>query len=289
MSTYWCCLYTRDGEETLERTLASIIGQKSPPFHIIVVNDGSTDGTAGILHSASKTFKAFYVINTNSKTRDIRRAPWLLNLALEAAQRLAETEYMMISGDDCEYPPGYASKIIGRMTARPAIAVASGDWGMPATPGVVKTPHGAGRFVRTRFMKSIGGKYPIAYGWESWLPFKALQQGWEISKFEDIRYRHLRPYQPGNVYGWGRGMYSLGYPFYFVLLRFFKNLLFRTKGMMSISASVSMLAGYLASLFNPGRVKGMVIQDLSLKGFVRWTCIFRIASFLAPQTKVDAK
>ena len=279
MSTYWCCLYTRDGAETLKETLLSITGQSIQPSFIVVVDDNSVDETPEILQGVCKTFNAMYIVKTNSKTRDLRRAPWLLNLGLDFAKKLPRTKYMMISGDDCVYPNDYALKLIEQMNSDDKLAVASGDWGLSSTLTSEKMPTGAGRFVRTSYMESIGSFYPVAYGWEAWLLLKALERGWTIRNFEDIRYSHRRPYRPGNVYGWGRGMYSLGYPHYFVLIRFLRNLITSRKtGSMTRKISVAMLSGYASSLLTQN--KYLMLQDAALKKFVNRRCASRTVHFL---------
>ena len=283
MSTYWCCLYTRDGAETLKETLLSITGQSIQPAFIVVIDDNSVDETNETLQEMSRIFKAMHIIKTNSKTRDIRRAPWLLNLGLEYAKTLPQTKYMMISGDDCVYPNDYASELIVQMNLDDKIAVASGDWGLSSTLTSEKMPAGAGRFVRTIFMDSVGSYYPVAYGWEAWLILKALERGWTIRNFENIHFSHKRPYRPGNVYGWGRGMYSLGYPPYFVLIRFLRNLITSRKtGSTTVMTSVAMLSGYVSSLLT--RNKCLMLQDDALKKFVKRRCASRTAHFLIRNT-----
>ena len=54
ISDYWCCIVTRDGAETIETTIDSIISQTASPRYIVVVNDGSTDNTEKILVAKSK-------------------------------------------------------------------------------------------------------------------------------------------------------------------------------------------------------------------------------------------
>jgi len=278
--SYWCCLFTRDGAETLAITLSSIVHQSIPPSFIIVIDDGSTDRTPQILREIRYTFPILFIIKTDSKTRDLRRAPRLLNLGLAESERKPETSFMMISGDDADFPADYSEKIMSRMITEGGVAVASGDWGMTTTMGLERQPHGGGRFVRSDFMKKIGNEYPVGYGWETWLIFKAMESGYKTRNYPDIKYRHLRPFRPTNVYGWGRAMYSLGYPFYFVFLRFIRNLLVRKGQMMTPRADFSMLAGYFASLLNPGEIRGLVIQDRLLKRFVKRTCTSRLVELL---------
>ena len=134
---------------------------------------------------------------------------------------------------------------------------------------VNQMPHGGGRFVRTTFMESVGGSFPLAYGWETWILYKALQNGFKVANFGDLRYRHLRAYNPKNLAGWGRAMYSLGFPTIFVVLRFGLNFLWTGRGTQSRKASITMIAGYLSAKLNPESLKANLITDDGLKAFVR--------------------
>ena len=267
LSDYWCCIVTRDGADTIGKTIDSIAGQTAPPKFIVVVNDGSSDNTEEIVRNKSRIFNAIYIANTNSKTRDIRRVPKLLNVGIERSQKLPKTRYMMVSGDDNELAKDYAEKLMQRMDEN-NIAVASGDWLSSRGRGN-SMPHGGGRFVKMDFMEQIGGKYPVAYGWETWLLYKAMQLNRKVKLYHDLRYEHLRPFRPGNLFNWGRAMYSLGFPTYFVSLRFLINLVWSSRGTQSMKASATMLVGYLQAKINPGALNGMLIEDEGLKTFVR--------------------
>jgi len=267
-SDYWCCVVTRDGADSIGTTIDSIINQTAQPKFVVVVNDGSSDNTEEIVKDKSKIFQSIYVVNTNSKTRDIRRVPKLLNIGIEYSKTFPKAQYMMISGDDNELAPDYAAKIMERMDGDNKIVVASGDW-LHSGGRNNQMPHGGGRFVKTFFMEQIGGKYPVAYGWETWLLYKAMEAGYKVKLYPDLRYVHLRPFRPGNLFGWGRAMYSLGFPTYFVFMRFLINFLWSSRGTQSMKASVTMIVGYLSAKLNPYALKGMLIEDERLKTFVR--------------------
>ncbi|HKT22466.1 MAG TPA: hypothetical protein VJR06_07665, partial [Nitrososphaerales archaeon] len=130
-------------------------------------------------------------------------------------------------------------------------------------------PHGAGRMVRADFMEGIGGLYPVAYGWEPWVLYKAVQKGMKVKLFGDLSYEHLRPYNPRNLLGWGRAMYSLGFPTVFVLLRFALNFVWTGRGTQSRKSAVKMVAGYLSAKFDPGSLRPNLIEDDGLKRFIK--------------------
>jgi glycosyltransferase involved in cell wall biosynthesis len=267
-SDYWVCIVTRDGQDTIGPTIDSITEQSLPPKFIVVVNDGSTDDTERMVRARSGKFKPILVVNTDSKTRDIRRVPRLLNKGLQVSETLQKTEYMMVSGDDNELTVDYAKKMVERMDFDRKIAIASGDW-LSSKGRENQMPHGGGRFVRMEFMEEVGMRYPVAYGWETWLLYKALQIGYAVKLYHDLRYRHLRPFRPGNLFNWGRAMYSLGFPTYYVFLRFLINLFWSSRGTQSMRSSVTMIVGYLQAKLNQGSVGGMLIEDKELKTFVR--------------------
>lgn len=242
------------------------------------MNDGSSDGTQQILEKEAQAFTGLHVLRTASSRRDIRRIPALLNLGMAEARARSRSglpKFMMISGDDNWLAPSYASAIVERMEADPRLVVASGSW-LGRAGRTNQMPHGGGRFVRSAFMEAIGGEYPVAYGWEAWILYKALQRGCRVKNFPDLRYRHLRPYSPRNLVGWGRGMFSLGFPTAFVASRFVINMLWVGRGTQSRRASVSMVAGYLSAKLNPGKLGPNLIDDRALKVFVRRYSLARL-------------
>ena len=274
---YWVCIVTRDGGETIGATIDSITRQSTPPRFIVVVNDGSSDNTDVIVDSKSKSFKSIYMLNTYSKTRDIRRVPRLLNKGLEFSKKFPKVEYMMVSGDDNELDRTYAESIMERMNQDKSIAVASGGW-ISSGGRSNQMPHGAGRFIRTSFMEEIGNKYPVTYGWEPWVLYRALESGRKVKLFSDLRYNHLRAYNPTNLFGWGRAMYSLGFPFYFVLLRFLINFFWPGRGTQTRKSSITMLVGYFSIRLNKDSARSMIIDDERLKMFVRRYSTTRLSS-----------
>jgi glycosyltransferase involved in cell wall biosynthesis len=282
ISDYWCCIVTRDGAETIETTIDSIVSQTVSPRYIVVVNDGSTDGTEKILLAKSKEFPYIHTLNTGSRTRDIRRVPRLLNFGIDFSNNndVVQTRYMMVSGDDNRLSVNYSEKMMERMDEDSKLVVASGDWLSSRGRRGDQMPHGGGRFVKTSYLSSIGGRYPVVYGWETWLLYKAMQLGFRVRLFPDLRYEHLRPFRPKNLLGWGRAMYSLGFPTYFVLSRFLINLFYSARGTQSRQAAVTMLAGFMSTKLNPEALSGMLIEDRGLKTFVRYFCTSRLTKLI---------
>ncbi|HUL43491.1 MAG TPA: glycosyltransferase family A protein [Bacteroidota bacterium] len=86
--------------ELLKKTLESLLSQNYEGFEIIVVNDGSTDGTHEFLSRLSRESRIRYVCQPNSGLAASRRA------GLE----IARGRYVAFTDDDCVTPPDWLQK-----------------------------------------------------------------------------------------------------------------------------------------------------------------------------------
>jgi len=244
---YWVCMITKNGSNTIRQTLDSITAQTIPPKVIVIVDDGSTDETGAIIQARlSEDSPRLHLIRLPDRGYDIRRVPANINAAYAYVEANPEKwDYSMISGDDCIYPPNYSESLLSKLAEDSKLVIVSGDWGVPPPPDWIKAPQGAGRFIKESFWREVGGKYPVAYGWESWLLFKAMELGYGIANFTQLRYVHMRP--SGSVHKfshWGTAMRTLGYHPLLVFLRVAKNLI-QSAEPISLQGNLSMLANYL--------------------------------------------
>ena len=222
---YWVIVLTRNGEDTVAQCLESVLNQTMPPILVCIVDDGSTDETPSILEAFSSRFPGrFHIITLPDRGFDIRRVVHNLNLAIRRFRWLGvETKHTLITGDDCIYPDNYAKFILSKMEHDPSLVVASGD-----IEGYIPdvTPRGSGRFVRNSFFEKTGGMYPPYYGYESWILHKALQLGYRIQNFSELRYKHLRMLGKKHRFcDWGLAMKCLGYHALEVVYRCIKYVL----------------------------------------------------------------
>ena len=240
---YWVAVVARNAAQNITSTLNSILNQTHPPIRIVVVNDGSSDNTREILAEVSHKNPIIRVLTLPDRGYDIRRVPSNVNFAIGSTRDL-KTEYLMISGDDCIYPPSYVESLISRMNDNVKIAVASGR---PNQPGVVsqeRSPSGSGRLVRVSFLHDVGNAFPIRAGWEAWLLFKAVQMGFETKVFNELTYAHVRPRGTSHQFTyWGAAMYTLGYHPLYAVGRVVRSIIKTT----SLNAPMGLLRGYLAA------------------------------------------
>ena len=279
---YWVCLYTRDGAATLDSALRSILHQTLLAKFIVVVDDGSKDETPAIIGR----YRGVTVVRTSSATRDIRRAPHLINMARERARSLGIPEYCMITGDDCVFPSHYVETLLKVMDSDPKLAVVSGDWGARPPPDMIKAPQGAGRVVRESFMTLLGGRYPEQYGWESWILYKALQMKYRILNLTELRFVHSRSYTGKQTLNWGRGMWALGYDPFFVLARIAKNILFADEP-LNVSSNLAMLAGYLSGFLRSDPYSRPFDKDI--RRYVATSQRLRLARIFTVGTRIRSR
>ena len=260
-------MLTRNSASTVQPVLDSVLAQTQQPAYVCVVNDGSTDATAKILDRFCREDRTrFHIVNLPDRGYDIRRVPANLNKAyayLEATN--ATYDYSLISGDDCVFPPDYSELLLAEMSKDPKLVIASGDHGGPSPLGRSKVSTGTGRMVRESFWRELGRRYPIGYGWEPWLLFKAQQHGYEARNFTEIRYRHLRPSGSQHDFRyWGAGMKAFGFHPILVLVILVENLL---SGRILLRGNLRILSSYLVASRDKGDAY-FVPYDNDLRVFI---------------------
>jgi hypothetical protein len=281
--SYWVAVVARNAAAHLPRTLDSLLHQSQKPKRITVVDDGSTDETSTILRDYEKRTHLLRVLTNPDKGYDIRRVPRNINAAWERnASEGLETQYFMISGDDCIYPPEYSCSLSDRMDSNVSLVVASGK---PSAGGTREhSPSGSGRMVRCSFWQEISGHYPSKAGWETWLLYKAAQKGLEVRLFQDLSYEHARPRGAGHQFMyWGAAMGTLGYHPLYALGRVAIN---AVKPSLAPVRAVNMLRGYLQAQLGSSDTF-IVSYDHSLQSFVRRRQSQRITKIISSRLRIS--
>jgi glycosyltransferase involved in cell wall biosynthesis len=218
VGSYYAIVTCRNSENEIENAIISLLQQTTKPKYVIVVDDGSTDGTANILEGLKSKNDGFYVITNPDLGYDIGRVVKNWNSAINLARKLnlEKTDYHMISTDDTHYEESYAEKIMNKMDADNKIAISSGNYDSNS----YATPHGAGRFVRSSFFEDFLGLYPEKMGYESVILQMSLHHGFKNLVNNDARFSHTRQLGANHhFYEFGASMRTLGYHPLFVLGR----------------------------------------------------------------------
>ncbi len=106
---------TYDGRELLETILPSLAAQEAEPFRTVVIDNGSSDGTAAWLATASP---AVEVLRLEENVG--------VAAALNRGLALVETELIALLNNDLELEPGWLSALVDALDAHPSAASATG-------------------------------------------------------------------------------------------------------------------------------------------------------------------
>ena len=196
----------RNEQEYIVDTINAIRSQTIPPNQIIVVNDGSEDDTPIIaVKLADKVVhredRGYSIIGQPNKFGEI------FNDGLK--QVSSKAEYVFIIGADDYIEPDHVEQLIIVMRGNPKLVIASGR-----LPKDSKKGHPLGtRLVKTDWWRKLNGlKYPETWGYEDYIIFKALQQGYEAKRISYVivhaRRKQSMVREPESF---GKSMYALGY------------------------------------------------------------------------------
>src|SRR4051794_30521804 len=100
---------TLDGRELLERMLPTLVAQDVPELRVVVLDDGSTDGTPTWLR---REWPQLEVV-VNEDNIGVARS---FNRAVELARG---SEYLVLLNNDLELARDYISKVVAALEAHP--------------------------------------------------------------------------------------------------------------------------------------------------------------------------
>ncbi|MGB0788165.1 MAG: glycosyltransferase family 2 protein [Marinirhabdus sp.] len=205
----------------LAKTLLSLVGQSVPPQKIIVVNDASTDGTAGII----KRFMAQYpIISTTATQQGGEHGPGSnVVRAFKQGLALLDDGYDIICKFDADllFPPNYLETVQAHFKKNPACGIAggfcyiekNGRWALENLTGKDHV-RGALKAYRKACFKEMGG-LKTAMGWDTADELLAQYHGWEVTTDGALHVKHLKPtganYPTAAKYKQGEAFYKLRY------------------------------------------------------------------------------
>lgn len=275
VGSYFAIVTCRNSENEIENAIISLLKQTIIPKYVIVVDDGSTDGTPGILERLKSNNEGLYLITNPDLGYDIGRVVKNWNSAISLARKLSleKTDYHMISTDDTHYEASYSEKIMQQMDSDDKIAISSGNY----DNNNYSTPHGAGRFVRNSFFEEFLELYPEKMGYESVILQMSLYHGFKNLVNNDARFSHTRPLGANHhFYEFGASMRTLGYDPLFVLGRFAQC--FVTGRPMGRMGALQMFYHYLS--YNPKQVGYDSMYDPEIRKAIRTRQRTRIMQLL---------
>ena len=184
----------------IEKTIQSVISQTVLPTKWVIVSDGSTDGTDGIVakYAAKHGFIQLVRIDRDP-TRNFGSAIRAINTGYE---QLEGIKYDFIGNLDADVVlhRDYYESILDRFQANPKLGVAGGivcdrRWDrFDEKFTAVDSARGPIQMFRRECYEQIGGHNRIGTGgYDTVAEIKARMHGWQVETFPGIRALHLRP------------------------------------------------------------------------------------------------
>jgi biofilm PGA synthesis N-glycosyltransferase PgaC len=243
----------------LRDTLGSVISQTVRPAEWLIVNDGSTDGTARILDDYAQRYD--WIRALHRLDRGFRQnGGGVMEAFFDGLRRLETTdwEFLVKLDADVSFEPDYFERLLAGFQENPKLGIAGGtiyyDEGGERRVEACPAFHvrGATKVYRRACWDAIGGLL-AAPGWDTVDEIKANMLGWTTRTFPDIQLRHYRVTSSGDAH-WGgyikdgRADYVAGYHPLFMLGKCVKRLASPPYLIGSLAISYGFITGYLRRL-----------------------------------------
>src|SRR5215469_7588110 len=241
----------------MRQTLDSIVRQSCPPARWIIVDDGSSDGSASILDEYAHRHDWISIV---TRTDRGHRAvgPGVVDAFYAGYEQLDTTRYEFIGKVDLDLrlPARYFEILMQRMRADPRIATCSGKSYIEEDGRLVNERHGDDtslgmtKFYRLDRFQAIGG-FVREVMWDGIDCHLCRMHGWIACSWDEpqLRFVHLRPMgssQRGVYTGrmrHGYGQYFMGTGFWYLAA----SALGRVNQRPFVIGSLAMLWGWLRS------------------------------------------
>jgi glycosyltransferase involved in cell wall biosynthesis len=214
----------RNEEKHLEATIVSMVGQTVHPVKWIIVNDGSSDRTPGIIDQYAAQHA--WIERLDMPSHRDRSFAAKANCFNAACERLSSLEYEVIGNVDADitFEPDYLEFLLGKF-------VEISDLGVAGTPLLSEGGYdsaadsfegenyvaGPCQLFRRRCLEEIGGYVPNKAGGVDWIAVTtARMKGWKTKSFSEKRYFHHRSFGTAElsplsaIYSYGKKDYYLG-------------------------------------------------------------------------------
>ena len=224
----------RNEADYIGKTLATLLTQTQPPDRIVVVDDGSTDGTVAIVQEIARSHPAVSIVRGPPSAERRYRVVEVFNRGYETIKD-EPCEYVSKIDADLLFPPDYFRRLFEVMDADPSIGAAGGVacdviGGRPMPIRIPETHvSGALKTIRRSVFDAMGGFVPTL-GWDIIDAVKIRMLGYRTLSLPDLWVTHLRRHGSatgiirGNI-RMGHGAYVIGTHPIFALARSFYRML----------------------------------------------------------------
>ncbi|MGD0812286.1 MAG: glycosyltransferase family A protein [Verrucomicrobiota bacterium] len=248
----------RNEEDFLDFTIESVRSQTLRPTIMVIVNDGSTDGTGQVAKKAAA--QSDWIRIVDRADRGYRKpGGGVIDAFYDGFTEIgvAEWEFVIKLDGDLSFSPDYFERCFARFEKDPKLGIGGGtvckEVSGQLIPESTVDPafhvRGATKIYRKRCWEQIGGLIR-APGWDTVDEVKANMLGWVTYSFPDIRIHHHRP--AGQAQGvwkdWfknGLANYTAGYHPLFMFFKCIRRFICKPYAISSIGLMAGFLSGYI--------------------------------------------
>jgi len=284
----------RDEARYMRRTLDSILAQTAPPTLIVVVDDGSKDGTPSILAEYAAKHPGLFRIITRADRGKRAVGPGVIEafyegyLAIKDEIDRGDFDYLCKIDLDLDLPPRYFETLMQRMEADERLGTCSGKAYMPVNPEDPNSPlvseflgdetsAGMTKFYRVNCFRQVGG-FVRQVMWDGIDCHTCRMLGWKARSWDepDLRFTHLRPMGSSHKgiftgrmrHGFGQWFMGTSLPYMTA------SALFRMNKKPYVVGGLAMWWGYVRSMLR-GEPR---LEDRDFRRFLRswqWSALFK--------------
>jgi glycosyltransferase involved in cell wall biosynthesis len=247
----------RDEADLIRLTLESMVAQTVRPVEWIIVDDGSKDNTAEIVHEYAQKYPFIRLVQRPD--RGFRKVGGGVVAAFKfGITQILHQDYQYIAklDGDMSFGPRYLEKMFAEFERDPKLAAISGKVfrteQQKRVEEIIIDEHVAGQFKlyrRTAF-EEIGG-FVEEVLWDGIDVHTARMKGWNTKSFYDedavLMHHRLMGSSDKNVYRgrlrWGRGIWFMGYHPLYALA----SGVFRMREKPFVIGGILIIAGYLGA------------------------------------------
>ncbi len=262
----------KDESENLPELIFSMVSQTVVPFRWVFVDDGSSDGSLGIINEAADEYQWISLVSTEGgRTR--RRGSHiakLFNIGVDYCG--TDWDYCSKIDADMILPSDYFEEIFQRFENNGNLGIASGNCFVNKRGSkkseLVEEDHTRGglKTYKKDCYSQIGGVMEID-GWDGVDNVIAQMNDWSTMNFLDIMVEHRRPtgYHDGVIrscFNSGRTSHVMGYNWAYLIA---KSILHMAKWPPFLGGFSMLLGFFTAKLTMQGKIEDKQVVEFLRK------------------------
>lgn len=225
---FYVIIPAHNEQDSIRRTLQSLVQQTLLPKSLVIVNDNSSDDTARIVEEFAANYSWISLVNNASSNTHLPGSK-IINAFYKGLKSLDE-DYDVICKFDADliFPDTYLEVLATHFNSNPKLGMASGfcyiekngDW---VLEDLTRKDHirGALKAYRKNCFLQIGQLKP-SMGWDTVDELLAKFHGWTILTDDTLEVKHLKPtgisYNKASKHLQGEAMYKMRYGFMITLI-----------------------------------------------------------------------